>query len=477
MAGIDGATASELMNQAIAGTLEVGTEANEDNTVDVEDNEIGNDEVTNSEDTDNEVEVEDQSDTDEQIDGDAQEDTDESDKGDGDSNTQDEEENASTSEDNTADGLDTEDTTDNVDETEDNTTDSETDTTDGADGDTEEDNTDPAEEKIENNGIDVEEYNRLKDFHEKLTTTEFTVNGRKKTGFDTVEDLIAAQQKAGGIEKKFKAVKEIQPFMQSMKDNGFISDPAKYELAVRAGNGDIDALKQIIIDNKIDPLMDLDVEEGSKYEAKNEMVTSVGEIAYNEAKEIADNMGVTRRFEEVMFNEFDKESREEIFKDPATTKAIGIALAEQIENGLYDQVMDQVDTMSVRDPKFANLSTLERYNAASEVVNSNNAKAYEAEQKVTNDAKTAEVESKKTKEAEAKKVKQETAKIEKARKEKEYKAKAKEQEKKTNAARSKASQASKPKPGATSTTKKSSPLDLPKEEFASLWKDLLALND
>ena len=456
---ISGAEANDLMEQAIAGTLVVGGSEEV-----VEENEVSTDEGTNSEDTDNEVEVEAQGDTDDTANEADQDNTDDVDEGDGDRTAQDVEENVS-DEDGKAD-TEEETTTTKV---EDDTKEDVDKVTDSVDEDTEEDNTDPVEEKIDNNGIDVEEYNRLKDFHEKLTTTKFKVNGREKTGFTDVDDLITAQQRAGGIEKKFAAVKKIQPFMKSMEENGFIADPAKYELAVRAGNGDVEALKQIILDNKIDPLLDLDVEGGSTYEAKNEMTTSVGELAYSEVREVTDSMGVTARFEDVMFNEFDEASRAEIFKDPATTKAIGIALAEQIENGLYDQVMNMADTMALRDPKFAGMSTFDKYNSAATVVNKDNEAKLVAEQKVIEDTKAADAVSKKATQEEAKKVKAETAKIEKARKEKEYKAKAEEQEKKTNAARNKATNSSKSQRG--NKAPKSTPLDTKSAGFRDAWKE------
>jgi len=464
---ISGKDASSLLEMVTNGEFNdidtVG--ASEEDGV-VYNEEISTDESTNLEDTDNEDKSEDGSDTDGTDNESDQEDTDESEDEAGDGDTQDVEESGSDADEAESTDEDT-DTTEVVDES----TDTEDDTADdGVDEDTEEDNIDPVEEKVDNKGIDVEEYKRLKDFHDELTTTKFKVNGREKTGLTEVKDLIIAQQRAGGIEKKFKAVKDIQPFMESMKDNGFLADPAKYELMVRAGNGDIEAIKQILINNKIDPLLQLDIEDGSQYTANNEVLTPQVKLDYAEVKDVADQMGVSSKFDDVVFNQFDDASRAVIFKDSETTRGIGIALAEQIENGLYDQVMSKVDTMELRDPKFASMSMLDRYNTASQVVNQENADAHKAKQDVEDNDVKVKAETAKTNKDKSTKVKAEKAKIEKARKEKAYKAKAKEQEKKTDANRSKATNSSKPKLGVTSNKKSLTPLaSLNGEEFTNGW--------
>ena len=275
--------------------------------------------------------------------------------------------------------------------------------------------------------------------------------------------MIKAQQAYGGLDKKFKAIKDIQPFVRSMRDNGFIENPEKYELAVRAVNGDVDAIQQLLKDNKVDP-MDLDLDE-VKYSAKNTEVDNELKIVYNDVLDDANDLGVGDKFNDVLFKEFDEASRAELFKDEATTKAMGAELATQLSNGLYDKVTDKMEVLALRDKSFSSKRFLDRYNEAAMLVNEELAKEAKATQK-TSKAKSGKTE--------ATKVAKEKAKIEAERKKKEYEAKAKEQEKKVRAARSKAAKSSKPKK--STPTEKSSPLDLPKEEFATFWDDLLALN-
>lgn len=462
---ISGTEASELLDLAVNGKLVSSEEEN-------------------IEDTENEADVETEGDTDEVPDEDALENSDEVDAESGDSTSQDIEDNGSeeTEKDIDTDSTDVDDTnesddTEDIDDdenTESDELDSDIDeeseidkSDDGVDGDIEESGSDLDGDSSENNNIDVEEYNRLKQFYDKLTTTEFKVNGRKRTGFTEVEDLIKAQQAYGGLEKKFQAIKEVQPFMKSMVDNGFIANPEKYELAVRAVNGDVEALKEVMKNKGIDPLT-LDLDEGVNYKANNDILTDSAELAYNEAREFASDLGVAEKLDKALFDEFDDASRSELFKDPDSIKANSIALAEQIENGLYDQVMDEVDKLSFKDSVFKSKPMIEKYNYAANIVNERNKMAYEK--------KLSEAGKKDTPKVDPKKVKKEKEKILNKRKKAEYEAKAKEQEKKLAADRRRATKASKPK-AKSSSTKKQTPLDLPSEEFSALWDELLALND
>jgi len=199
---VNGATAAELMDMAMSNEIEIPEK----------------EEAANIEDTENEIGSETEGDTEQPIDGEVEETQDVEDE-DGDSNTQDVEEGAE--EDKTAEDEGTAEGDENtepegdtdVDESEDQEK-AETD----ADKDVEENGDDSDGEVAGNKDIDIEEYTKLKDFYEKLTTTEFTVNGRKRTGFTDVDALIKAQQAYGGLEKKFKAIKDITQRLMHMSE-------------------------------------------------------------------------------------------------------------------------------------------------------------------------------------------------------------------------------------------------------------------
>jgi len=337
----------------------------------------------------------------------------------------------------------------------------------GADEDGEESTQSTDGEKGENEDIDIEEYKRLreehaqlKDFYDKLTKTEFTVNGRKRTGFTDPEAWIKAAQAQGGLEKKFKAIKDVERLVPSLREHGFIQNPDKLELATRAVEGDLSAIKAILDQHNIDPVEAFEIGEDEadklKYEAKGDMVASDTEMVYKDAIDYASELGVSDRFNKALFEEFDEASQAEIFETPEKARVITAQLAEQISNGLYDEVMDLVDQRSLIDKAFAAKSMLTKYNEAAVIVNQRLA-----------EARAAEIEKAKAAAEEAKRVEAEKRKIAEAKKKREYEAKAKEQEKKKDAARRKASKVSKPKPGKTSTTKKSSPLDLPRDTTIS----------
>ena len=460
---VNGASAAELMDMAMNNELDIPEEE-----VGTEENEAGEEPEGNIEDTDNEVDVDAEGDTEGAGDGQDTE-TQEAEEGDGDGTAQDIEESGEEAED--ADEGEPEKAEDAADDEGDDADDEEA----GADEDGEESTQSTDGEKGENEDIDIEEYKRvkeeheqLKDFYDKLTKTEFTVNGRKRTGFEDPEAWIKAAQAQGGLEKKFKAIKDVEKIVPSLRKHGFIEDPNKLELATRAVEGDLSAIKAIMDQHKIDPVEAFELSDDGdklKYEAKGDMVASDVDIVYKEAVDYASELGVSERFNRALFDEFDEASQAKIFEDPKKAQAMTAALAEQLENGLYDKVMDLVDKRSVVDRQFAAKSMLEKYDEAAVEVNRMLAEAGQAEKEAAKAAAE-----------EAKRVEVEKRKIAEAKKKKEYEAKAKEQEKQKDAARRKASKVSKPKPGNTSTTKKSSPLDLPRDEFLAVWDDLLAMN-
>ena len=157
------------------------------------------------------------------------------------------------------------------------------------------------------------------------------------------------------------------------------------------------------------------------------------------------------------------------FKDSAKAQSIGAALAEQMENGLYDRVMSTADKMRSIDTKgeLRNLSSIDMYNLASKEVN----KELDVENKALKAEGQKKIDDKKVK---SDAVAKEKAKIEKQRKEKAYTAKAEAEDEKANKARRKATDASQQKQK-VAPTKKPNPLALDGEDLDEFVDGLMNL--
>jgi len=319
-----------------------------------------------------------------------------------------------------------------------------------------------ADESTEKPDFDIDEYNRLKEFHRKVTDTEIVVNGVKTKPFTDPEKILKAQQASGGLSKKFEAIKGTRTVVDPLKKRGLLQDTERFDLLMKVNDGDPEAIKELLKQTKVDP-MELDMDE-IKYERTPEASTEV-DLMFKDALEIGEQYGVKDKIADVVLSQWDDGAKQEFFSDSSKANAISAALAEQMSNGIYDRVMavaEQLKSIDV-EGRYTNLNSIDMYNEASKTVNVQIA-----------EEKAAEESAKKADTIDKSKVEAEKAKLKQKREKEEYEAKAKAKEDKVNKARREATNNSKAK-HKTTVTKKYDPLALEGDELDEFERGLMEL--
>lgn len=302
--------------------------------------------------------------------------------------------------------------------------------------------------------IGEEEFNKYKDFYEKLTNAEFTANGKKVKGFTSVEDLIRSQQMSYGFSDKMKGFKPYRPLMQPLKDKGYVDNPEKFNHMMQVMDGDKEAIKRLLSEQGIDPVEDLDLEEGVNYQAKDYTTDNIT-LAYSDMIDSAKEYGKAEQVSDIILNKWDDSSVQEIMASDVSRNSF----VNQVNNGIFDEVQAISRRMEIQDRsgQFSALTDLEKYNEASSVYNElkgyNNRETGNYRDQVLNELKGGNESSYKKYENTPKNeqtidreaVEREKANIEKIRELEQYKQNMEAREKKRNRSRNNAASVSKRK--------------------------------
>lgn len=275
-----------------------------------------------------------------------------------------------------------------------------------------------------------EEYSKLKDFYDKITS-EFTANGKKMKGFTDPDKIIQSQQMAAGFSEKMAAFKPYRPLMAPLKERGLLEDTDKFNLAMDLLDGDVNAIKQHIKTLDIDPL-DLDMD-SINYTSKIH-TASAEEITLDDVMQNATSYGVQDKVREVLGEQWDKESVIDLLRDPQSSADI----VDHISTGAFDAVQDRIAEKKRVDHTgaYSNKIAIEQYREAAQELEREYAQRMMQESQQADADKAAKVEAEK-------------ARIEEERKKAAYKAKVEQENIKTNDARKKAASVSSKKPKKT----------------------------
>jgi hypothetical protein len=208
----------------------------------------------------------------------------------------------------------------------------------------------------------MQEKAKYENFYNQVTS-EFVANGKVMKGFDDPKKIIRSQQMAAGFSEKMKAFKKYKPFINPLIENGLIDNPDKFNLAINAVSGDVEALKTLIQEAKIDPV-ELDME-NINYEPKNQIASDI-EIAFEDVIETADQYGVRDKVESVIGNDWDDNSVIELLEDSQNSAD----LINHISTGVYDMVQQRIAEKKMTDPygAFSQKRSIDQYReAASEL--------------------------------------------------------------------------------------------------------------
>ena len=410
-----------ILQQIDSGTFEQGeSSADEDNTSTDETNDLGSNENSNAEDTDDLDDSQKETDTEDQDDD---SDTATGSKGDDDDS-------ANTQETNQDDNGQNADTSTNED----------------ASG-------------TETGKIDPAEYARLKQFYDQIANAEFVANGKKVKGFTDPEKIIRSQQMLHGYSDRMKGFNEYRPFMKALKDNGLLEDESKFNFALSLLKGDKAAIKQHMKTLSIDPV-DLELDE-TAYKPTN-YVASKESLILEDTLQVARESGIEDKLRKTIGEQWDNESFQEFVSNPDVRQD----LLEHMQSGAFDLVQDKIAEMEVLDTygTFRNMKSTDKYRQAVQLVNKELAakRPSEPERMPHNVQQQA----------------QQNNRIDAAllaKKEAEYKAQVEQKNKEADEARKKAAAISKKK-ATTVQTKKFDPLSLEGDDLNSFVDGLISGN-
>jgi len=140
--------------------------------------------------------------------------------------------------------------------------------------------------------------------------------------------------------KKMHSMKPHLKTLKTLEKEGLLDDAETLNLLLEVKHGNKDALKRFIAESDIDPLDLADdevIESGRNYQPQNHMMSDQ-EVEIEEALNSIKDSKSNQRTIDVMTKEFDAQSRQVISENPRYI----VALNEDIESGVYDQVMEAV---------------------------------------------------------------------------------------------------------------------------------------
>ena len=161
--------------------------------------------------------------------------------------------------------------------------------------------------------------------------------------------------------KKMHAMKPHLKTLKTLEREGLL-DAGKEErlnLLLEVEKGNKDALKRFIAESDIDPLDLADeevIEEGRQYRPQNHMISDQ-EVEIQEALDAIKGSPSETKTIEAMTQQFDAKSREVISENPRYI----VALNQDIENGIYDDVMEAVNYKKDMKQVAPGMSDIELY--------------------------------------------------------------------------------------------------------------------
>ena len=186
-------------------------------------------------------------------------------------------------------------------------------------------NTDKEPTKVDNQEVDY------KSIYEQVFKP-FKANG-KEIKPKSVEDIISLMQMGANYTKKMQLMAPMKKVVQSL-DNAKI-DEQELNFLIDVSKGDKEAIKQLLIKHKIDPL-EIDLDGDNTYSPRNN-IASDEDVEFNDTlMDIHDSLP---RIQEILNNTWDDNSKKAILKDPRLMRA----LHEEVQMGRFDEVQKRLE--------------------------------------------------------------------------------------------------------------------------------------
>ena len=186
-------------------------------------------------------------------------------------------------------------------------------------------NTDKEPTKVDNQEVDY------KSIYEQVFKP-FKANGKEITP-KSVEDIISLMQMGANYTKKMQLMAPMKKVVQSL-DNAKI-DEQELNFLIDVSKGDKEAIKQLLIKHKIDPL-EIDLDGDNTYSPRNN-IASDEDVEFNDTlMDIHDSLP---KIQEILNKTWDDSSKKAILKDPRLMRA----LHEEVQMGRFDEVQKRLE--------------------------------------------------------------------------------------------------------------------------------------
>lgn len=180
----------------------------------------------------------------------------------------------------------------------------------------------------------------------------FRANGRDMQ-VKSVDEAIRLMQMGANYSQKRAADKKNLGFVRVLEQNGML-DHEKLSYAVDLLAGKPEAIGKLLKDSKID-VHDLDDDKVAAYRAESRAPSA----AVMAIEEVVDGLSGNTHFDRLVgdMSKWDEQSQALLGQHPQALAQ----LTEQVENGIYDKVMDEVNRQQVLG-NFAGVPLMQAYN-------------------------------------------------------------------------------------------------------------------
>lgn len=185
------------------------------------------------------------------------------------------------------------------------------------------------DEEVEETSTDT----NYKETYDKIFAP-FKANGHE-IKVDSPDDVIRLMQMGANYNQKMQALKPSLKTLKMLERHNML-DESKLALLIEAGNGDINAIQQLLKDNKVDP-MDLDTNDELDYKPK---VEPVSDREYD-LSEVMDSIKDSPHYEKtlrIVTKQWDTDSKQIVVNEPHLLRTIN----QHIESGMYDIVQAEM---------------------------------------------------------------------------------------------------------------------------------------
>lgn len=185
------------------------------------------------------------------------------------------------------------------------------------------------DEEVEETSTDT----NYKESYEKIFAP-FKANGHE-IKVDSPDDVIRLMQMGANYNQKMQALKPSLKTLKMLERHNML-DESKLALLIEAGNGDINAIQQLLKDNKVDP-MDLDTNDELDYKPK---VEPVSDREYD-LSEVMDSIKDSPHYEKtlrIVTKQWDTDSKQIVVNEPHLLRTIN----QHIDSGMYDIVQAEM---------------------------------------------------------------------------------------------------------------------------------------